>query len=148
MFIIANKKEWIFVQSVRMILWDENNGRTEKRAGRGKGQDREDDKNEEEKYMQTIQVSEHGVRPNTDVTLSLRELFLRYPKEAVFVFEEGDYFFSPRKEMQADYRLSNSDGMPWRVLGLWMQNMEHCVLQGNGARLWFSGQMQPVTMDH
>ncbi len=98
--------------------------------------------------MQTIKVSEHGIRSNTDVTVSLRDLFLRYPQDAVFVFEEGDYFFSPVKEMQADYRLSNCDGMPRRVLGLWMQHMEHCVFRGNGARLWFSGQMQPITMDH
>lgn len=97
--------------------------------------------------MQTIQVSEYGIRPDTDVTLQLRELFLRHPRDTVFVFEEGDYYFSPREEMQADYRLSNSDGASSRVLGLWMQGMERCVLQGNGARLWFSGHMQPVTMD-
>lgn len=98
--------------------------------------------------MQTIYVAEHGILPGTDVTAALRELFLKYSADTVYIFEKGDYYFSPMEEMKADYRLSNTDMIPYRVLGLWMQNMERCVFQGNGARLWFAGQMQPITADH
>lgn len=98
--------------------------------------------------MRTVYVAEQGIRPDTDVTAALKELFSKYPTDTVYVFEQGDYFFYPVKEMQADYRLSNTDVMPYRVLGLWMQHMERCVFQGNGARLWFAGQMQPITLDH
>jgi len=98
--------------------------------------------------MQTIRLSEYGIFPDTDITLALKELFIQHPTDTVFVFEEGDYYFSPYQEMHADYRLSNSAGKPYRVLGLWMKYMERCILQGNGARLWFTGQMQSVTMDH
>ena len=98
--------------------------------------------------MRTIYAAEYGIRPGTDVTAAMRELFLRYPADTVYVFEKGDYFLSPTEEMRADYRLSNTNGMPCRVLGLWMQQMERCVFQGNGARLWFAGQMQPITVDH
>lgn len=98
--------------------------------------------------MNTIRLSEYGILPNTDITLSLYELFLQYPNDTEFLFEKGDYYFNPHKEMQADYRLSNTDVLPYRALGIWMKNMKNCVLNGNGARFWFEGQMQSVTMDH
>jgi len=98
--------------------------------------------------MQTIHLSDHGIKPGSDVTLALAALFEKYPADTEFVFEKGDYYFSPHEGMRADYRISNSDVKPYRVLGLWMKNMDHCVFQGNGARLLFAGHMQPVTMDH
>ena len=98
--------------------------------------------------MNTVYVKDHGIIPDTDCTLTLYELFNRFPKDTEFVFENADYYFYPHEEMHADYRLSNTDGMPYRVLGLWLKEMENITLVGNGARLWFAGQMQPVTMDH
>lgn len=98
--------------------------------------------------MTTLRLREQGILPNTDVTLSLYQLFLQHPSDTEFVFEEGDYYFSPHEEMRFDYRISNSDSMPYRVLGIWMRNMKNCVLRGNGARLWFEGHMQCFTLDH
>ena len=98
--------------------------------------------------MNTIHVREYGILPDTDVTLTLYDLFRRYPKDTEFIFENADYYFYPHAEMHADYRLSNSDPMPWRVLALWLKGMENITLIGNGARLWFAGQMQPVTLDN
>lgn len=98
--------------------------------------------------MNTIFVKDHGIFPDTDCTLALDELFRRFPRDTEFVFENADYYFYPHDEMHADYRLSNSDVKPYRVLGLWLKEMENITLVGNGARLWFAGQMQPVTMDN
>ncbi len=96
--------------------------------------------------MNRICLRDYGIFPGGDVTLALKALFNQHPQDAVFVFEPGDYFFSP--QLSADYRLSNSDVLPERKLGIWMQGMRNVTLEGNGARLLFSGHMQPVTMDH
>lgn len=98
--------------------------------------------------MRTIRLIEHGIMPNTDITLPLYQLFLQYPTDTEFLFENADYFFTPHKEMCADYRISNSDSAPFRVLGIWMKNMKNCILRGNGAHLWFAGHMQSFTLDH
>ena len=97
--------------------------------------------------MNKIRLKDHGILPETDITLSLYALFQKYPKDTEFIFEDADYYLYPHEEMYADYRISNSDVMPHRVLGLWLRDMENCTLTGNGARLYFAGQMQPVTMD-
>ncbi len=95
--------------------------------------------------MNRICLRDHGILPGGDATLALHALFSKYPRDTAFVFEPGDYFFSP--QLSADYRLSNSDVLPERKLGIWMKGMKNVVLEGNGARLLFSGHMQPVTMD-
>ncbi|MBQ6830308.1 MAG: hypothetical protein IJO59_04200 [Clostridia bacterium] len=97
--------------------------------------------------MQTIYLSEQGVRTGEDITVSLCKLFCEYRENTTFVFENGDYYFSPHAEMKADYRLSNTDVAPERTLGLWLKKMKNCTLVGNGARLWFAGHMQPFTLD-
>ncbi len=98
--------------------------------------------------MNKVFLKDCGISPNTDITLALYELFLKHRENTEFVFEDAEYFFSPKEQMRADYRISNSDVLPYRVLGLWMKNMKNCVLSGNGARLFFAGHMQPITMDH
>ena len=60
--------------------------------------------------MNRIVLRDHGILPGADVTLALHALFEQYPQDAEFVFEPGEYFFSPK--LEADYRLSNSDVMP------------------------------------
>ena len=84
--------------------------------------------------MNKIRLKDHGILPETDITLSLYALFCQYPSDTEFIFEDADYYLSPHTEMHADYRISNSDVMPYRVLGLWLKNMENCTLTGNGAR--------------
>lgn len=98
--------------------------------------------------MNTIRLSDHGVLPNTDITLSLHTLLQQYPQNTEFVFENANYYFSPHKDLYADYRISNSDVRPYRVLAIWLKGMKNCVLRGNGARLWLAGQMQVFTLDH
>ena len=98
--------------------------------------------------MKTIRLSDCGILPDTDITLALCELFRNNPRDTEFVFEDADYYFTPYEEMRYDYRVSNSDVTPYRVLGLWMKDMENCKLTGNGARLYYAGHMQAVTMDH
>lgn len=96
--------------------------------------------------MQTIILRDHGVLPGEDCTLKLHALTEQYKEDTTFVFEDADYIFDSR--LEADYRLSNTDVAPVRKLGVWLKNAKNVHLQGNGARLWFSGQMQPFTLDH
>ena len=98
--------------------------------------------------MKSICLSDCGILPDTDITSSLRLLMDQNKENVEFVFENADYYFSPQEAMCADYRISNSDVTPYRVLAVLMKNMKNCVLQGNGARLWLSGHMQVFTLDH
>ena len=98
--------------------------------------------------MKTIRLSEHGITPNTDITLKLSLLFEKYKENTEFVFENSDYYFSPKDAKKEDYRLSNSEAIPFRTLAILMKDMKNCILKGNGARLWISGHMQIFTLDH
>ncbi len=97
--------------------------------------------------MTTIRLSDYGILPNTDITLPLYELMQKHTEDTEFVFEDADYYFYPHEEMHYDYRLSNSDVIPYRVLGVWMREHQNCTINGNGARLYFAGQMQAITLD-
>ncbi len=97
--------------------------------------------------MNRVVLSEKGILPNTDITSALNSLFGKYRSNTVFVFEDGDYYFSPTEEMKLDYSLSNTTYLPKRTLGILMKNMTSCSIEGNGARFWYEGQMQPLTLD-
>ena len=98
--------------------------------------------------MKTIRLSDYGIFPNTDITSSLCALMEQNKENVEFIFEDADYYISPDAAMRVDYRISNSNVMPYRVLAILMKHMKNCVLQGNGARLWISGHMQVFTLDH
>lgn len=89
---------------------------------------------------------QHGIVPGCDITQALFDLFASYPKDAEFLFEQGEYYFTPR--FSYDYRLSNTDVLPERKLGIWMREMENVTLDFSGSTLYFAGQMQPFTLDH
>lgn len=98
--------------------------------------------------MKTIRLLEHSILPNTDITSALFTLLEQNKEDTQFVFENADYYFSPKDAQRCDYRLSNSDVAELRTLAILMKDMKNCVLQGNGARLWLSGHMQAFTLDH
>lgn len=98
--------------------------------------------------MEKVLLSQNGILPETDITLALYNLFSKYNSNTTFVFEKGDYYFSPCKEMKFDYSLSNTTELPERTLGILMKDMNFCTFEGNGARFWFEGQMQPLTLDN
>ena len=97
--------------------------------------------------MKTVVLSQNGIMPGTDITLGLYQLFCKHKLDTTFVFEKGDYYFSPFDEMKFDYSLSNTTILPERTLGIFMKGMQSCTLEGNGARFWFEGHMQPLTLD-
>lgn len=97
--------------------------------------------------MKKIILSECGILPNIDITLQLRKVFEENQEDTIFVFENADYYFSPKSEMKMDYRLSNTDVSSTRTLAVLLKNMQNCILYGNGARFWFEGHMQPLTLD-
>ncbi len=99
--------------------------------------------------MNQIILKDHGILPGTECTLELAELFRKYPTDTEFVFEAGDYHFLPK--ILRDLRLSNTDVLPTRKLGIILENMTNVRLLGkveNGkkTRLLYGGQMQAVTM--
>lgn len=102
---------------------------------------------QESKFMKTIKLREFGIVPGSDCTLALCDLMRKNIKDTVFEFEDGDYYFAPHDEMHADYRISNSDVRPYRVLGIWLKEAENIILEGNGAHLYYEGHMQPMTFD-
>lgn len=97
--------------------------------------------------MKRIILSECGILPNKNITLALYKLFCEHKEDTIFVFQKGDYYFSPFEEMKFEYRLSNSAELPKRILGIYMKGMRNCVIEGNDARFWFEGHMQPLTLD-
>lgn len=97
--------------------------------------------------MEKIILSKKGILPDTDITAALYQLFCQCNSNTTFVFENGDYYFSPCDEMRFVYSLSNTTHLPRRTLGAYMKNMNSCTIEGNGARFWFEGHMQPLTLD-
>ncbi len=95
--------------------------------------------------MKQIILRDAGILPGNDVTTELYELFRANPTDTEFVFEDGEYYFSPK--LSFDYRLSNTEPIPERKLGIWLREMENVRLTGNGAKLLYSGKMQPITLD-
>ncbi len=100
--------------------------------------------------MTKILLKDHGILPGaTDCTLALAELFAANSENAEFVFEPGDYHFSPK--IFRDLRLSNTDVLPVRKLGILLENAKNVRLTGatdGKTRLLFEGQMQAVTILH
>ena len=96
--------------------------------------------------MNKIILSKFDILPNTNITSKLYELFSNYKENTAFIFEEGDYYFSPTDELKADINLSNTCYIPLRTLGIYMKNMQNCIIEGNGAKFWFEGHMQPLTL--
>ena len=94
--------------------------------------------------MTKIHLKDHGILPGTDCTLALAGLFAKYPSDTEFVFEAGDYHFSPK--IFRDLRLSNTDVLPQRKIGVILENMKNIRLTGCGTHLLYEGQMQAVTM--
>ncbi|MBO5649041.1 MAG: right-handed parallel beta-helix repeat-containing protein [Clostridia bacterium] len=93
----------------------------------------------------TLDCAAHGILPGTDITEALHALLCAHSENTEFVFAPGEYYFSPK--FTYDYRLSNTDVLPTRKLGIWMRGMKHITLDFGGSRLYFVGQMQPFTLD-
>ena len=89
--------------------------------------------------MTTILLKDYGIVPGNDCTLALAELFAAHPADTEFVFEHGDYHFSPK--IFRDLRLSNTDVLPQRKLGILLENMKNIRLTGNGTRFLYEGRM-------
>ncbi len=98
--------------------------------------------------MQKIILSNYGISPEKDNTVALCELFEKYNKDTIFEFENADYFFSAKYCKKEKLNLSNSTIIPLRTLCLIMRNMQNCVINGNGARFYFEGHLQPITIEH
>lgn len=94
--------------------------------------------------MKKIILREYGIVPDSDCTLSLLSLFESNKTDTEFVFEAGKYYFSPK--IIRDLRLSNTNVLPERRLGMLLEGMKNIKLTGNGAWLMYGGQMQAVTM--
>lgn len=96
--------------------------------------------------MDRIYLSSCGIIPGCDITEKLHEIFNAHPSDTEFVFDKGDYYFSPK--LSHDYRLSNTDVIPERKLGIWLRDMKNIKIDCSGSRFLFSGHMSAVTLDN
>ncbi|MBP3918838.1 MAG: right-handed parallel beta-helix repeat-containing protein [Clostridia bacterium] len=96
--------------------------------------------------MKHVDCLKAGIKPGCDITEALYRLFCENPYDTEFIFAKGEYDFTPR--FSYDYRLSNTDVLPARKLGIWMRGMKHIRLDFSGSKLYFAGQMQALTFDH
>ena len=94
--------------------------------------------------MKTIYLSEYGITPGTDFLPALTQLFQEYAENCEFVFSPGDYRLTGRQERPLS--LSNTDVIPYRRLGIVLENMKNIRLTGSGARFLCEGRMQPLTL--
>lgn len=96
--------------------------------------------------MKKIFVKDYGILPGNDCTLLLFDLFNNNKKDTEFIFDEGKYYFSHK--IFREIPLSNTDVIPERTLGVFLENMKNIMLKGNNTWLMFEGMMQAVTMLH
>ncbi len=96
--------------------------------------------------MKQIRLKDYGILPGGECTSELAELFRQNPTDTEFIFEPGDYRFLPK--IRRDLRLSNTNVLLGRKLGIILENMTNVRLTGENTRLFFEGQMQAVTMLH
>ncbi len=94
--------------------------------------------------MKTIYLSEYGITPGTDFLPALTQLFQEYAENCEFVFAPGDYRLTGWQERPLS--LSNTDVIPYRRLGIVLENMKNIRLTGSGARFLCEGRMQPLTL--
>lgn len=94
--------------------------------------------------IKTIYLSEYGITPGTDFLPALTQLFQEYAEDCEFVFAPGDYRLTGRE--QRTLALSNTDVIPYRRLGIILENMKNIRLTGSGARFLCEGRMQPLTL--
>ncbi len=87
--------------------------------------------------MKQIRLKDCGILPGNECTEELAELFRRNPTDTEFIFEPGDYRFLP--EIRRDLRLSNTNVLPERKLGIILENMTNVRLTGENTRLLFEG---------
>jgi len=95
--------------------------------------------------MKRIAVNEYGIRSGEDVTEALYALFEANKTDTEFVFEKGEYYFSPKFEYP--YSLSNSNRLDIRRLGIWMREMKNVRVDFGGSKLLFGGHMNAVSCD-
>lgn len=76
----------------------------------------------------------------------INRLISSYPKDTEIIFDRGDYYIRPVCSL--DYRLSNTDALPLRAIGILLKETENVTLDFSGSNLFFEGQMQPFTLDH
>lgn len=94
--------------------------------------------------MKTIYLPEYGITPGTDFLPVLTQLFRENAENCEFVFAPGDYRLTGRQERPL--ALSNTDVIPYRRLGIVLENMKNIRLTGSGARFLCEGRMQPLTL--
>ena len=99
--------------------------------------------------MESVNATKWGILANSTVdnTLNFQRMFEECPSNTTFVLEPGTYHFYSENAIEWEYSLSNTEDIPKRKLALQLRNMDNVVLEGNGAKFIFHGQIMPITVD-
>ncbi|MGJ7032550.1 alpha-1,3-galactosidase-related protein [Niabella hirudinis] len=97
-----------------------------------------------------------GIKPNTglDVTAALNRLIVKIKTErrpgrpVAIIFEPGRYDFFPEKAIRKPLYISNHDQTNPKTIGLLFENMDHLLINGNGADWMFHGRMLPLAVEN
>ena len=100
----------------------------------------------------TIFVADFGIAVNSreNVTGAINRALLkaREYENPILLFEKGRYDFWPQYATEKQYFESNTTDINPKRLGIFVENFERLVIEGNGADFVFHDRMQPVTIDH
>lgn len=96
-----------------------------------------------------------GIKPNTgqDITPALNRVIARIKttrkpgRPVSIVFERGRYDFFPAMAIQKNLFISNHDQTNPKTIGALFENMEHVLVEGNGADWVFHGRMLPLAVE-
>lgn len=100
----------------------------------------------------TIFVADYGVvvnsRENSTPAINQALLKAREFENPILLFEKGRYDFWPQHAVEKEYFESNTSDINPKRLGIFIENFESLVIDGNGAEFIFHDRMQPVTIDN
>lgn len=95
-----------------------------------------------------INVAEHGITPDHDVTLKLNQLIeqIGNEKNVTLVFPKGQYDFYPEKAAETYRFVANHDnGLKRMAFPLF--NARNITIDGRGSLFMFHGRIVPFTID-
>lgn len=104
---------------------------------------------------QTLRVKDFGLCPNNpgiNASPILRQICDSALKlsskgcKVMIQLEKGEYHFHPQGAAQREYYISNHDQDQPKIVGIPLEGLTNVTFDGNGAELYFYGQMLPLSL--
>lgn len=100
----------------------------------------------------TYDLRKYGLQPGSSqntvpvLMAALQKIVAENPKDSRYVikFPKGIYHFSPIREMEKEYYISNHDQDNPKNVGIAIAGMKNLVFDGQGSEFIFHGRMLPI----